>query len=333
MLQGSYILRLSMWAAAGGLVFAFLAALLLFSRMTRPLRQLTADMETFRQSGFLKPPDFLRRLKVNSRNEIDQLAVIFKQMADRIVLQIKDLKEADSHRREFLATITHDLRTPLTSLQGYLETLLMKEGALTPEEQRNYLTTAIKRSNQLGKLVSAIFELAKLDSPDVQVRSEPFSLAELVQDILQKFQLVAENRKIGLRMNVAEELPLVFADIGLTERVFENLIDNALRYTPEKGEIIVQARLISNSENSAIRNPKSVIEIRVSDTGSGISAEDIPHLFERSYRRKDNTAGSGLGLVITKRILELHGSNLEVSSTVNAGTTFTFILPVYQNRS
>jgi len=352
MLQGSYILRLSMWAAAGGLVFAFLAALLLFNRMTRPLRQLTAAMEAFRSSNFSEPPDSLPRLKVSSGNEIDKLAMIFKQMADRIVLQIKDLKEADSHRREFLANITHDLRTPLTSLQGFLETLLMKEGALTPEEKRNYLTTAIKRSNQLGKLVTAIFELAKLDSADVPVRFEPFSLNELVRDILQKFQLAAENKKVELKMSVAENLPLVFADIGLTERVFENLIDNALRYTAEGGEVRVRARLISDfglrnsdlktdakqsiSEDFAIRIPQSAIEIRVSDTGSGIPAEDIPHLFERSYRRdagrKDGAAGSGLGLVIAKRILELHNSGLEVKSTVNVGTTFTFTLPAYQNR-
>jgi two-component system, OmpR family, sensor kinase len=322
MLQGSYILRLSMWAAAGGLVFAFLAALLLFNRMTRPLRQLTADMETFRQSGFSKPPDSLRR--AGPGNEIDRLAMIFRQMADRIVLQIRDLKEADSLRREFLANITHDLRTPLTSLQGYLETLLMKEGALTPEEQRNYLTIAIKRSNQLGKLVSAIFELAKLDSPDVQVRFEPFSPAELIQDILQKFQLAAENRKIELRMSVAHDIPLVLADIGLTERVFENLIDNALRYTPEQGTISI---------NTAFENGR--ITVQVSDTGSGIPTEDLPHLFERTYRRtrKDDSSGSGLGLVITKRILELHGSDIQVNSTVNAGTIFTFNLPVYKTQS
>jgi signal transduction histidine kinase len=343
MLQGSYILRLSIWAAAGGLVFAFLAALLLFNRMTRPLRELTADMEAFRQGGFSEPPVFPRRAPPG--NEIGRLAVIFKQMAERIVLQIKELTESDSHRREFLANITHDLRTPLTSLQGYLETLLMKEGALTPEEQRNYLMIAIKRSNQLGDLVSALFELAKLDSPDVQVRFEPFSLDELIRDILQKFQLAAENKKIKL-MSVAETLPLVFADIGLTERVFENLIDNALRYTPEGGEVRVQARLVSDLkteakqsvlENSAFRIPQSAIKISVSDTGSGIPTEDIPHLFERSYKRdpgrRDGNGGSGLGLVIAKRILELHGSSIEVSSTVNVGTTFTFFLPVYRAQS
>ena len=250
-------------------------------------------------------------------------AVIFKQMADRIVLQIKELTESDSHRREFLANITHDLRTPLTSLQGYLETLLMKEGALTPEEQRNYLMIAIKRSGQLGKLVSELFELAKLDSPDVQVRFEPFSLDELIRDILQKFQLAAEKKKITLHMDVAENLSLAFADIGLCERVLDNLIENAVRYTPEDGAIRVTA--VPKDER---------IEVQVSDTGSGIRPEDITHIFERSSRlkreRPKDVERTGLGLAIVKRILELHGSDIRVNSAVNVGTTFIFTLPVYK---
>jgi signal transduction histidine kinase len=326
MLQGSYILRLSMWAAAGGLLFALLSALLLFDRMTRPLRQLTASMETFRQSGFSEPPDYLHRLRDSSGNEIDRLGIIFKQMADRIVLQIRELKETDAHRREFLANIAHDLRTPLTSLQGYLETLLMKEQTLTPEVRRDYITIAMKRSDQLRKLVSELFELAKLDSPDAQVRFESFPLSELIQDILQKFQLTVEKRKITLRMNSADDLPLVFADIGLCERVIENLLDNAVRYTPEGGSIIISA----NHEMDRMT-------VRVSDTGSGIPPEDIPHLFERSSRKargpRNVNTGSGLGLAIVKRILELHGSTIEASSAINAGTTFTFTLPLYKPHS
>jgi two-component system OmpR family sensor kinase len=326
MLKNSYILRLSTWAAAGGLLFALLAALLLFNWMTRPLRQLTTAMEVFRQSDFLERPDFPHRFHAGSRNEIDRIGTIFMQMGDRIVLQIRELRDSDARRREFIANITHDLRTPLTSLQGYLETLLLKEGSSTPEEQRNYLTIAIKRADQLGKLVAELFELAKLDSPDVQVHFEPFSLGELIQDILQKFQLAAEKKKIKLQMSVAEDLPLVFADIGLCERSIENLIDNAVRYTPEGGSISISVS--PDNERAAVQ---------VSDTGSGIRPGDIPHLFDRFYRRdrsrQDSNSGSGLGLAITKRILELHGSGLEVSSAVNVGTTFTFSLPLFSSRT
>ncbi len=325
MLQSSYILRLSMWAAAGGLLFALLAALLLFNRMTRPLRQLTGAMEAFRQSEFSEPADFSHRYHVGSKNEIDRIGTIFSQMADRIVLQIRELREADARRREFIANITHDLRTPLTSLQGYLETLLLKDATSTPEEKRNYLTIAIKRADQLAKLVTELFELAKLDAPDIQVRSEPFSLGELVQDILQKFQLAAGKKMIKLQMDIVENLPLVFADIGLCERAIENLIDNAVRYTPKGGSVTITA-LPDNDR----------IAVHVSDTGSGIPPEDIPHLFDRFHlrdrRRQDSDSGSGLGLAITKRILELHGSGLKVKSSVNAGTTFTFSLPVHEAR-
>ncbi len=325
MLQGSYILKLSTWAVLGGLLFALLAALLLFNRMTRPLRQLTAAMESFRQSGFSEPPGFLDQAPAISGNEIDRLTAIFRQMADRIALQIRELKDSDTHRREFLANVAHDLRTPLTSLQGYIETLLMKEGTLTPEEKRNYLSIAAKSSERLRKLVADLFELAKLDSPDVPVRFEPFSLPELIQDILQKFQLGAEQKKVLLRMNAPDGLPLAFGDVGLCERIFENLIDNALRYTPENGSITV-----------SLAPEYDRIGASVSDTGSGIPPEEVPRLFDRPFRRegtrREGGAGAGLGLAIVKRILDLHGSGIEASSVVNAGTTFTFSLPVTRER-
>lgn len=320
MLQGSYILRLSIWAVVGGLLFALLAALLLFNRMTRPLRQLAVQMENFRKSGFTGPPRQLDRLR-STTDEIQKISAIFAEMTALISGQIRGLQEADRLRREFIANITHDLRTPLTSLQGYLETLLMKEGRLTDNEQRNYLVTAVKHSERLGKLVAALFDLAKLDSPDVRVRTEPFPLDELIQDILQKFQLAAERKHAALGMDFADGLPLVQADIGLIERVFENLIDNALRYTSAGGVIHIRAGRVGDG-----------VSVQVSDTGAGIAAEDVPHLFDRYYRmdrsRKDRNAGSGLGLIITKRILELHGSDIEVTSTVNKGTTFSFTLPV-----
>jgi two-component system OmpR family sensor kinase len=303
MLQGSYILRLSIWAVAGGLLFALLAALLLFSRMTRPLRQLAVHMENFRRSGFSAPPRLPEGLHLPD-DEIARISAIFMQMADRIAGQIKGLKEADSLRREFIANITHDLRTPLTSLQGYLETLLMKQGRLTDDEQRNFLTTAVKRSEQMGKLVAALFELAKLDSPDVQVH-------------------YADQKQVSLQMDIANELPRVYADIGLVERAFENLTDNALRYTPKNGAIRIQAE-----------RDQDRVRIEISDTGVGIPKESVPHLFDRYYNRdrsrKDPNAGSGLGLIITKRILELHGSDLEVTSMAGGGTTFLFSLPIFQ---
>jgi signal transduction histidine kinase len=323
MLQSSYVLRLSMWAGVGVLLFALITSLLLFNRMTRPLRQLTTAMETFRQSDFSEPPDILSRFRAHSENEIDRLGMIFMQMAGRIVQQIKELRHHDALRREFVANVSHDLRTPLTSLHGYLETLLLKKEELKPEEQQDYLTIAINRSNQLGKLVNELFDLAKLDSPDIQVRSESFSLVELIQDIVQKFRLSVDKKKIKLQTNFVEHPPLGFADVGLIERVFENLIENAIRHTPENGFITI-----------TVVPKEQGLMVQVSDTGSGIQPEDIPRLFDRSYRlkreRPKDAEGAGLGLAITNRILELHQSGIEVKSEVNAGTTFTFTVPVYK---
>jgi signal transduction histidine kinase len=322
MLQGSYILRLSLWTVAAGLLFASVTGLLLFNLLTRRLRKLTAAMETFKQSDFLEPVPVAHQLDSRSGDEIDQLGMVFTHMAERILQQMHKLTQADMLRRNLVANVSHDLRTPLAALRGYLETLLLKEKELTPQERRTYLMTALRHSKRLGKLVAELFELAKLDARETEVHWEPFSLAELVQDIVQKFQLLAEKKKLTIQTRFAEDLPFVSGDIGLIERVLDNLIHNALQYTLKGGTVTISLQ----QENTKMR-------IQVADTGCGISPEDLPFIFDRFYRvRKDRqgrSEGAGLGLAIAKRILELHGSPLEVSSIVNSGTTLTFYLPVY----
>jgi signal transduction histidine kinase len=322
MLQGSYILKLSAWTAVGGLVFIFLAGLVFFHLLTRRLKRLTATMEDFTQSDFSQPLDFSFRFNSTSGDEIDRLGATFNRMADRILQQLTKLKQTDRLRRELVANVSHDLRTPLASLQGYLETLLLKEGKLSPEEQRNYLEIATRHSERLGKLVSELFELAKLDSQETQPHLEAFSLGELVQDVALKFKLPSQNKRIRLETDFREDLPFVWADIGLIERVLVNLIENAIRYTPEGGMIAL-----------SLKPSNDKIKVEVKDTGCGIPPKEIPYIFDRFYSvEKDRSeAGSaGLGLAIAKRILELHGSSIEVQSHLNAGTTFTFSLVVYK---
>jgi len=322
MLQGSYILRLSTGVVIGGLFFAALAGLVLFNLLTRRLRRLASTMEAFKRSDFSEPLNPSSHDQGRSGDEIDRLDETFRQMTDRIVLQMKKLKETDALRRELVANVSHDLRTPLASLHGYLETLLLKEGTLTPEEQRNYLEIAAKHSERLGKLVSELFELAKLDSRETQPHVEPFSLGELVQDVVQKFRLSAEKKNVRLQARLREDLGFVSADIGLIERVFENLIENALRYTPEGGEITVA--LIPETDR---------ITVQVTDTGCGIPQEELPHIFDRFYRveKHERSDGAGLGLAIAKRILELHGGSIRAESAVDRGTAFTFHLPVHKS--
>ena len=324
MLQGSYILRLSAWGVAGGIVFSALAGLLLFNLLTRRLRRLVSGVEAFTQSNFLAQFDPALPSGAYSPDEIDQLGTTFNRMADRIRQQVQELKQADRLRRELVANVSHDLRTPLTSLQGYLDTLLMKEGTLSSQEQRTYLEIATKHSEQLGTLVAELFELAKLDSREMEPHVEAFSLSELVQDVVQQLRLAAEQKRIGLHTHFLEDLPFVSADIGLIERVLKNLIENALRYTQPGGTVTV----------ALIRENQGIVA-QVTDTGCGISPEDLPYIFDRFFRAgansQEQSTGAGLGLAIAKRILELHGSSIEAQSIINVGTTFIFHLPAVKS--
>jgi signal transduction histidine kinase len=320
LLQGSYVLRLGVTALIAGLLFALVAGLLLFNLLTRRLRKLAAEMEVFQRSGFTKRVDFGVPPKASRGDEIDRLRTTFDEMADRMVEQLRELKRADNLRRELVANVSHDLRTPLASLRGYLETLMLKKDGLSPDEQQRYLEAALRHSESLGKLVSELFELAKLESSETRPHPEPFALAELVQDVIQKHQLEADKKHIRLHGEFGEDLPFVHADIGLIERVLENLINNALRYTPAQGEVAISLNPSGNA-----------VAVEVKDTGRGIPPEELPHVFDRFYRSKSGSdvpdGGSGLGLAISKKILNLHGSRIEVHSAVGKGTTFSFELP------
>ena len=329
MLQGSYILKLSTWALMGGIFFILVAGLLIFNLLTRRLTRLTHGLEEFQRGNFLKPLEFPAPLTTKSGDEIDRLGSAFHEMAQRIQIQMNKLKEIDSLRRQLVANVSHDLRTPLAALQGYLETLHLKEGKLSPEEQREYLEIATRHCERLGKLISELFELARLDSHETQPHLEPFSICELVQDVVQKFKLASEKKGVHIQTNLDQELPFVYADIGLIERVLGNLIENALRFTPEAGTISIQ---LSKTDKRFNVKANGEITIEVSDTGCGIPPEEIPYIFHRFYRATQGNAsggeGSGLGLAITKRIMELHGTSMAVKSQINQGTTFSFHLPV-----
>jgi signal transduction histidine kinase len=325
-LRTSWILQQSLVLAIGAAIFAVIAGLLLFKAMTRPLRRLAVEMEAFGAPALAglsppakagappaktgAPPAKAGAPSASAGDEVDRLARSFADMTDRI-------RKVDLLRRELIANVSHDLRTPLASLQGYLDTLLLKEGQLTPEEQRRFIEIASKHSERLGKLVDELFELAKLDSQTTPIKLEPFSIAELVQDVVQKFELRAQQSGISLETGARADLPLVNGDIALMERVLENLIENAIRHTPAGGRVTVM--LSPEGDRFAVR---------VADNGQGISEEHLPHIFDRFYRASDTKGGAGLGLAIAKKILELHGSSLVAESAIDRGTTFTFQLPV-----
>ena len=325
-LQGSYILRLSTWAIVSSAVFALLAGLLLFKVLTQRLQRLTAVVDQFRQSDLDSKtsaetlPQFVHAVTPGKGDEVDLLGSTFQAMAERILQQVQTLKNTDTLRRELIAHVSHDLRTPLAALHGYLETLLLKDTQLTRQEQRHYLEIAVRHSEHLGRLISALFELAKLDSQETEVRLESFSLAELTQDVVQKFRLTAEQTQQSLQTCFANDLPFVQADIGLIERVLDNLIQNALQHTTAGDEVTV-----------TLKQTNASVIVSVTDSGPGIPPEEQALIFNRFYRAGDNryktTDGAGLGLAIAKRILDLHHRSIEVHSILGHGATFTFSLP------
>lgn len=322
LLMKTYSVREGMWLITGGIALALLAGLVMIKWLTRPLQQLTAAMDQFRRGDFGEQPRLSLKLADLSKDEVGRLWATFHKMARRIHAQMSELKQNDAARRELLANISHDLRTPLASLQGYLETVLLKEQSLCAEDRRHYLEIAAKQCARLNTLINRLFQLVKLDAVKVEISAEPFALAELVQDVAQKLALAAAKARVSLDVEQHGNLPLVFADIGLIEQVLENLIDNALRHTPAGGRITVKL-------NAGERD----VEVRVSDTGSGIAPEALPKIFDRFYRGEESRGEApdraGLGLAIVKRILELHCSSITVSSVPGAGTTFSFRLPKF----
>jgi two-component system, OmpR family, sensor kinase len=319
LLQSSYVLRLSAWAGIASLLFALVAGVAFFNLLTRRLTRLSAAMKVFDDSE-LDRQDVFRDVDVSTQDEVGRLGATFKQMADRIVAQMRVLRQTDALRRELVANVSHDLRTPIASLHGYLETLLLKDGQLSRQEQRQYLEIALKHSTRLATLVAELFELAKLDAEDINLQREPLALGELVQDVILKSQLAAHDAGVTLQSDIPEQLPLVSADIGMIERVLDNLIDNALHHTQRGGMVKL----------SLSRHPGRV-EVRVADSGCGITQADMHRIFDRFYRGErtgsDKANGAGLGLAIAKRILDLHESTISVESELGIGTTFSFSLP------
>ncbi len=315
-IKESILWKQSGWALGGSLLVGLLAGLLLFRKLTQRLNRLSNEMDNFRQSDFTHFTTNPAPQK--SHDEIDKLSNTYHQMAQRIVQQLDELKQQDSLRRELVANVSHDLRTPMAILHGYLETLDMKGDQLSKEERKQYLKQAIQNSEQLSVLIAELFELAKLEAQENIPDREEFNLAELAHDVVQKFQLKAQEKGIELKLEVAAKNLFACGDIGLIARVLENLLGNALKFTPSGGHVSVE---LKDTDNKTI--------IAIQDDGPGISAAELEKIFDRFYQSKENTnraTPGGLGLAIAKRIIDLHGGSIEVESLPGNGTSFTFSL-------
>lgn len=237
----------------------------------------------------------------------------------RILRSDRELKRKDQFRRELIGNLAHDLRSPLTSIQGYLETLLLKNEVLLPYEREKYLEIILSNTVYISKLVNGLLQLSKLAEDQIQPKFEIFSIEELVNDIILKFEPIAAKKDISIQTDAYQKLPLVIGDIGMIERAITNLMENAIRYTPSNG--MVEIKLLQMFQK---------VRIIISDTGYGISREDLPYVFDRYYKNKRCTTSTdkstGLGLAIAKKIVDIHNSTLRIKSKVDIGTTIYFEL-------
>ncbi len=316
LLFGSYILRLGFRSMIIALVMALLIGFLAIGFVIRNIRKIVKVIRDF-QNGNLQA-----RISLSGGGELKEFASSFNEMADTIVENIDEIKRMDKQRRDLVANVSHDLRTPISIIRGYVETVLIKEDRLSPAERKQYLETILSGTDRLLNLVEELFELSKLEAKENLPDKESFSLAELLQDIHQKNLIIAETKKIKFNLNFENNIPFITADIGMMEKVFQNLLDNALKFTPSGGEI----NIILKKKNA------NQITVVISDRGAGIPKEDIPHIFDRYYQIKrvsDGKAeGTGLGLAIVKKILDLHLINIEVKSEINKGTSFKLTVPI-----
>jgi signal transduction histidine kinase len=300
-------------------IAAFGAGTLMFYYLTGRLRRLTDEVSGFTANGLeagLPPATTGER-----PDEIDRLRDACHYMAATIRQQLETLKEDDRLRRELVTNISHDLRTPLASMQGYIETLIIKDETLDASTRLRYLDIARRHASHLGRLVQDLFELAMLDCSGITPTFEPFSLPELIHDVVQEFELEAGQADVSLEVSPPGADISVHADIKLIQRVLENLVGNALKYTPAGGRVSI-----------SVERKGQAVAVSVADTGPGIPQEALPRIFERFYQADqadEKARGSmGLGLAIAKRILELHASTISVVSEERRGTRFDFDLPL-----
>lgn len=314
------IIYLGGFVLAGSLLIGLLLGLYLFYRINLRIKKLQTNVAEFVDSDF--SAEHSSNFSVTDSILSDEISELEKHIA-RMTLHIHQqwsaLKQQDSLRREMVANISHDLRTPLASIQGYLETLTLKYENLSDEDRLKYLNTTSRQAKGLQKLIDGLFELAKLDARERQPEMENFPLLELAYDVIAKFEVNAQKKGISLNISSETENPMVYADLGLIERVLDNLINNAIYYSRDNG--IIKLNITAPEDGS--------LTIKVSDTGQGIPLDQQALVFERFHQAHtpERTDGhAGLGLCIVKKIIELHQQTIWVESKPEQGAQFNFTL-------
>jgi signal transduction histidine kinase len=300
--EGNFLInvtRASIYSAIAAALVALLLGGVLAYTLTRSLRELTQATEV------LAKGEFGHQVKIRSKDELGQLAASFNKMSS-------ELARSNELRRKLTANTAHDLRTPLSVILGYTEAL--DDGKLQPTQE--IFSILHTEALHLNHLIDDLKTLSLADAGELPLNLQPVEPLALLKRIVSAHQIKADKNNIALKMKATPNLPRIDADVERMNQVLGNLVENALRYTPDGGEILLSAQTQGDE-----------VQFQVSDNGSGISADDLPFIFERSFRgdkaRTQNEGESGLGLAITKSLVEAQGGAISVESTPGIGTTFT----------
>ena len=304
--------RSLLWAGIGAAALGTLLVWLLSRRTLAPLQNLGAAARRLGRG------DLSQRAETTGPTEIQELAHSFNVMAE-------GLEEAERQRRNLTADVAHELRTPLSNIQGYLEAI--KDGLVDPTPET--IDTIHGQALHLSRLVEDLRVLAQVEAGALQLQLSPTGMEELLQLSVEAVRPRADAKRIDLSLDAEPSLPTVNLDATRISQVIGNLLENAITHTPEDGSVTVSARVLPRAQDK-----RDAVEVTVADSGLGIAPEELFQIFDRFYRadpsRDRSTGGAGLGLTIARRLVEAHGGTIEVESELGRGSRFTVRLPIGQ---
>ena len=301
------IITASLWI----MLAAMIAVYFISDRMVSPLRSMISAAKQFGKGKFDS------RIEIRSNDEIGELAIAFNQMAE-------SLGRLETARNTFLANVSHDLRTPMTTIAGFVDSI--NSGVIPPEEQSHYLNIISSEIHRLSRLVSQLLDIARLESGAKQLNVADFDICELSRLILISFEQKIEEKRLNVIFDVENDTISALGDKDAIHQVVYNLCDNAIKFAAEDGDFRIRIRKVGSSQ----------LAVSIYNTGVGISADDLPYVFERFYKsdksRGLDKMGAGLGLHIVKTILEAHNQTIGVDSEYGAWCEFTFTLKMGGNQ-
>lgn len=257
--------------------------------------------------------------------EIKELTKQFNDMNTRLHLAFSQISKAEASRRELVANISHDLRTPMSSIKAFVSAI--EDGVVEDDATfKRYLKTISLETERMDQLIQQLFQLSLLDSGAIKLKREKTNIDELLLSVLQHEEIHLEKKNIEVKVDLPNHIPAIYVDVLYFQKLLFNLLDNAIRFSKENGTIMIKVTPLTDEE----------LGISIQDFGEGIPGNEIPHIFERTYRveksRNLQFGGAGLGLAIAKTIAESHDGIINVSSKVGEGSTFTIILPILKSK-